>query len=741
MENENSNASKVIIDLQKAKNTKHLDDKLRLARLKKKIIADLKECFSSGIFNKNEIEAILEERYLEDIGFAKHILNAYLEDIEKKQKKVKEDEIKYKSKIEKKEIAKYNIYVDGNNYYKLNEIGEDKQLTNFIIKVNKSITQKNTDGTLTKTFSLTIKSDNKIKTISVKNEDIIDAKSFTRTMRTEVEKAFVDVREDDYAALRAFMFEEEYAVAKGFPYSGIIKAANQLLFVDEKGAIDKNGNNVDEYVSTINSSPFVKDFRKVELAEKQDFLNVLPYVLKANDVRNMVVLFGFSIYSSYAGLTKLGFEAGNEDLKNVHLYIDGLPSSGKTTIPSIIFKFNGIENFEQYSKKASDTKVALEHQLSSNNYAVTVINELNKRTLNHNKYNTLIDIVKNAYDFLGNSKANADTNWKTTTQAQINCPIITVGQNRFTEDAIDYRGVRARFDKSYKSKEDISKAFNNLNENKDLLYKVGKSFRLFCLNMDIDTFSKNYSKTYKRVKKSYNYDDRKSRAIATIIYAYEIFEDFLKTKQLSIKECLGYSLEEIESLILKAYIDFCMLGCEIDKPVEVIYLEYINKAAELSASKTKNEIKHIAFTKGEDYKLTKKQNVMCLAISNAGLNNAHALINEYLTLQGIGDGHLISLSEFKDAISNTDLILGKNETVKFGKSTCKSMCFIYDKLIQNKIDMDFMLDKDSPEIVESKIRERSLEEQIIFWKEKCAELERENRELKQQIKDLHEIPF
>lgn len=738
---ENENSSKNIINLEKVKNVKQLDDKLRLVELRKKIIADLKKCLSAGLLNKNELEALLEKNYPEDIGFAKHTMNLYLREFEKKRKKKQEEEIKRKSKIEKKQVAEYNIYIEGNSYFKLSDKGEDKRLTNFIVSVNKSITQKNTDGTLTKTFNLTIKTEDKTKTISVKNEDIIDAKSFTKTMRTEIEKAFVDVKEDDYAALRAFMFQDKYSVAKGFAYSGIIKADNELLFIDEKGAIDKNGNSVNDYIATVNSSPFIRDFRSVELAEKQDFLDVLPYILKANDIRNMVTLFGFSIYSSYAGLTKLGFELGNEDLKNVHLYIDGLPSSGKTTIPSILFKFNGIENFEQYSKKASDTKIALEHQLSSNNYGVTVINELNKRTLNPNKYNTLIDIVKNAYDYLGNSKANADTNWKTTTQAQINCPIITIGQNRFTEDAIDYRGVRARFDKSYKNKKDITEAFNKLNENKDLLYKIGKSFRLYCLSIDINSFSKNYSKTYKRVKTAYNYDDRKSRAIATIIYAYQIFEDFLKTKDLSLEECLGYSLIQIEEFILKAYIDFCLFGCEIDKPVEVIYLEYINKAAELSANKTTNEIRHIAFTKGEDYKLTKKQSVMCLAISNNGLSNAHALINEYLTLQGIGDGHLIALSEFKDAIVNTDLVLGKNETVKFKDKTCKAMCFVYDKLIENKIDVDFMIDRDAPEVAESKTKERSLAEQVQFWKDKCMELERENRQLKQQLSDCYDVPF
>lgn len=731
MENSNN-----VIDLEKEKNIKHLEDKLKLATLSKKIKANIKECFESKLFTKEEVITLLESRYPENIDFAIHLLNSYI-----KESQTKQNKNKYKNKEEKRAAAKYNIYIHDNNYYKISETSEDKRLTNFTIKINRSITQKNSDGTLTKTFNITIIKDNKSKTISLKNEDIIDAKSFTKTMRTEVEKAFVDVKEDDYAALRAFIFEEKYSVAKGFPYAGTIKANNKLLFIDEKGAIDKSGNNINDYVSTVNTSNFVKDFRNVELAERQDFLDVLPYILKANDIRNMVTLFGFAIYSAYGGLTKLGFELGNEDLKNVHLYIDGLPSSGKTTIPSILFRFNGIENFEQYSKKASDTKVALEHQLASNNYAVTVINELNKRTLNPNKYNTLIDIVKNAYDYLGNSKANADTNWKTTTQAQINCPIITIGQNRFTEDAIDYRGVRARFDKSFKNKKDITKAFNKLNDNKDLLYKIGKSFRLFCLNIDINNFSKNYSKTLKRVKESYKYDDRKSRAIATIIYAYEVFEDFLKSNELSLKECLGYSLEKIEELVLKAYIDFCLFGCEVDKPVEVIYLEYVNKAAELSASKTANEIKHIAFTKGEDYKLTKKQGVMCLAISNTGLNNAHALINEYLTLQGIGDGHLIALSEFKDAISNTDLILGKNEAVKFGKSTSKSMCFIYDKLIENKIDVDFMIDKDTPEVVEGKQRERSLEEQVQFWKDKCDKLERENRDLRRQVDELTIVPF
>lgn len=762
MENKNEHNTNITSIESKLKE-KEVSIKALKANIKEKLRKDAFKYFKNGLTVEEVILDIqtnfdidIKEQKLYKI-IIQELFAEYNRDINKKiLNKIKKEEVE-KRKLEKirkieelkKKSSEYQIYIENNQYYRFVGKDEGKRLTNFLLSINKSIVTKDSDGTESTNYEFYVQGPFPNQDIVLSDEETLDARAFSKAVRRKIPEAFVDIKEEDFAGLRAFVFNAEqnqYTKTIGYTHTGYIFEENKLFFVEENGAFDNTGNFTPKYICTNNKSPYINAMTDVMEITKNELLEVLPLILNINDKKAMITMFGHALFANYSGIAKILFNLGEGDFKNINLYVDGNPSSGKSTITSIVYKICGIKNVENYARKASDTKVAIEHQLASTNSGCCFINELNKRTLSEAKYAGLVDIVKNAYDYLGNSKANIDTNYKTTKQSPVNCPVVTIGQNRFTEDAIDFRGARVSFHSSNKKKKIHSVAFNAIKEKQDLLYKFGKSFKLFMLqNTDLENFKNEYKAIYHDLQKKYANDDRYIRILVTLVHAYKNLEKFLQTYDLTLQEVFNLTIQDIEDYIYKAFVDFCLQGCTTDKDVDVKFLEYINKAAMYSKDKEDAGIIHIPFKRDVDYKVCKRQSVECLAITISGLDKANALIKEWMQTQGIDANHLIDVKAFKSSIVNTEYFTETNVSVKFGKNSVKSMLFYRDKLVMDKIDVDFMLGIDGDvEFIKNRTSiPLSLEEQNQLLRKENAQLQAKIRELEAKLlaKEYENIPF
>ena len=766
MENKNLNLNKEnnVTNIESKLKKKEVSSKTFKVNIKEKLKKDVFKYFKNGLSVEEvtiEIQTNLatddKEKNLYSL-IIKELFMEYNKDLNKKVlvKAKKEEAEKRKlekiQKIEelKKKSSEYQIYIENNQYYRFIGKEEGKRLTNFLMTINKSIITKDSDGNESTSYEFYIQGPFPNQDITLADEEILDARTFSKSIRKKVPEAFIDIKEEDFAGLRAFIFNAEqnkYTKTVGYTHTGFILENEKLYFVEEDGSYDSDGNFTQKYICTNNKSPYITPLGDISDITKEELTEILPLIFNINDKKSIITMFGHALFSSYSGITKILFNKGETDFKNIHLYVDGNPSSGKTTITSLLYKVCGVNNVENYSRKASDTKVSIEHQLAATNSGCCFINEMNIRTLSESKYASLIDIVKNAYDYLGNSKANIDTNYKTTKQSPVNCPVVTIGQSRFTEDAIDFRGARVSLHDSYKKKEVHFMAYKAVEKRQELLYKLGKSFRMFMLkNTVLEDFTNEYKNTYSFLRDKYKHDDRYIRILATLLYAYKNLEKFLKTYGLNLTDVFNLTINDIEEYIYKAFVEFCLQGCTTDKGVDVKFLEYIDKAAIYSKNKEDAGILHIPFKRDVDYKICKRQSIECLAITISGLDKANALIKEWMQTQGMDSNHLIDLKTFKSSIVNTEYLFESNVNVKFGKSSAKSMLFFKDKLIMDKIEVNFMLGVEDEDIEFIKNRTAiplSLEEQNERLLKENESLKAKIRELEEKLKaqEYEQIPF
>ncbi|MBV7273742.1 hypothetical protein JMF89_09725 [Clostridiaceae bacterium UIB06] len=564
----------------------------------------------------------------------------------------------------------FPIHVEDGCYYKYYK-GKKVFITNFIIEPKHIIISPYED--LIK-CELKQCNSNRVEERIFTPQDFNDALSFKKAVNSF--SMIFNGSTSDLQHIKAAVSENTTNIITGVTYEGLHKINKQWFFVD-------NDNAVSEKLYFNSSALVLEDFR-----EAHSNLLEFPCITKEELRKIAPSLFNFNALSVTATLIPylcglfLKGKLEHIGIKYNHLLIEGQSGSGKSqtleNIAAPLLGYNG-----NILDASTCTNFAFTKLASSSNFLPLIIDEYKPKKIGTYRVNLISNIMRNSYD--AHKTIKGTQNLGKNIEFIPRSSVILCGEMGITETANIERSLKIFLSTSNLTK-DTKKNFVNLKENSELLSKLGNSLLMGGLKMSEENLKTAYNMFYKKFSGDNIHSERIKESITNALLGLSLLLEVFADLGLNFKEATGYSSKDIETALKTSVVKELLEDNAKSKSVVDITLETLNRMA------ANGEL-----VQGADYNCTKdfdgdkvlRLNYTVFYDRLLKYCKDHNLDIEVLTLGG-----------FKKQISKMNYCKAYNKPTSFHvtntfngtKKTFRAAVLYVDKLKENNIDVDFMVE-------------------------------------------------
>ncbi|WP_411681291.1 hypothetical protein [Clostridium thailandense] len=562
------------------------------------------------------------------------------------------------------------IHMEDGCYYKYYK---DKKIfiTNFIIEPKYIITSPYEE--LMK-CELKLCNSNYVAERTFTPQDFNDALSFKKSFNNF--RLIFNGSNSDLQHIKANVSENTANVIKGVSYEGFHKINKQWFFVDNDIAVSEK--------LYFNSSALVlEDFREAHsnLLEfscitKEELEKIAPSLFNFNALSITATLIPY-----LCGLFLKG-KLEHMGIKYNHLLIEGQSGSGKSqTLENIAAPILGYRG--NILDASTCTNFAFTKLASSSNFLPLIIDEYKPKKIGTYRVNLISNIMRNSYD--AHKTIRGTQNLGKNIEFTPRSSVILCGEMGITETANIERSLKIFFSTSNLTK-DTKKNFLNLKENSELLSKLGNSLLMGGLKMSEENLKATYNMFYKKFSGDKIHSERIKESITNALLGLSLLVEVFADLGLNFKEATGYSSKDIETSLKTSVVKELLEDNAKSKSVVDITLETLNRMAANG-----DLIQGADYSSAKDFDGDKVLRLNYTVFYDRFLKYCkdHNLDIEILTLGG-----------FKKQISKMSYCKAYNKPTSFhvantfngSKKTFRAAVLYVDKLIENNIDVDFMIE-------------------------------------------------
>lgn len=572
--------------------------------------------------------------------------------------------------IEKNTNYNSPIHVEDGCYYK-NYKGRKIFITNFIIEAKYIIISPYEE--LIK-CELKLCNSNHVVERTFTPQDFNDALSFKKAVNSFT--LVFNGSNSDLQHIKAKISEDITHIINGVSYEGFHKLNKKWFFVD-------NDNAVSEELYHNSSAIVLEDFREAHsnLLEfscitKEELQILAPSLFNFNDLSVTATLIPY-----LCGLFLKG-KLEHIGIKYNHLLIEGQSGSGKSqTLENIAAPLLGYRG--NILDASTCTNFAFTKLASSSNFLPLIIDEYKPKKIGTYRVNLISNIMRNSYDAHKTIKGtqNLGKNIEFTPRSSV----ILCGEMGITETANIERSLKIFLSTSNLNK-NTKNHFTNLKENSLLLSKLGNSLLMGGLKMSEENLKATYDMFFKKFSGNNIHNERIKQSITNALLGLALLLEIFENLGLNFKEASGYSSKDIETALKASVIKELLEYNTKSKSVVDISLEAFNRMAANGD-----------LVRGADYDCTKDSDGDKVLRLNYTVFYDRFL--KYCKDHNL-DIEVLTLGSFKKQISKMSYCKFYNKPTCFHvantfngtKKTFRAAVLVVDKLKENNIDVDFMIE-------------------------------------------------
>jgi len=342
------------------------------------------------------------------------------------------------------------------------------------------------------------------------------------------------------------------------------------------------------------------------------------------------------------------------------LFVHGGQGSGKTSTSSLIMRLCGYSISDTFS--CTMKPFPMRKILSSTNAVPIILDEFKKSDMKDDQVNALLRYIRSTYSGEIEDKGNAD---QSMSDYRLTAPISVMGEWNINQPAIMERVLLVRLTDIVKKQTSMQEAFNNLKD----LYLEGfmPSYIQFCLNQN---FEELYSKSKVEIKEysiGKNIAPRIKNNLSILIIGIRLFIDYAKQNnidlpQIDIVKILDEQLLEITGSLNG------IVRSAVDQLIE-----------ELAIMASMDRI-----CSSVHYKIVEHKGKKILAIK---FSRVYPMFKEQIKKVGY-EGDLLDKESYMKLFDQTEYIIGKNLSIRFGKDTFRSLCVDIEAAMAANINLE-----------------------------------------------------
>ncbi len=428
-----------------------------------------------------------------------------------------------------------NIGIKNNSYYRMKidektgELKFNKKLSNFIGRILEFIKFEEEYG-FAKIQIRTDKNKEYIKTVSTTCFE--DIKSFRKVLKkSNLDLVFRATRIEELEDIGQHMCYFEYPERTGVRSIGLHKFNNKWCFVGNDKTIDADGAKKEDIVFLKAQFEVIKtNILNYDEITKEELELLKPHLFNFTEHSKACIILGYIASCWFRMIFK------EASLYQPHLQIIGAAGSGKTTTRN-----NIITPFFAMTSNAIDANQITHFggikAASSSNTVPMLVEEYKPYKMSETRKQIFSDLGRNCYDCTDAIRGRADQTIEIYPQTT---PIILIGEAGTSETALEERSIILNFNK-LDITPDHTKSMKFLEDNKELVSKLGRTILNLALKTDKDTL-KNLSREYEVIFKEKISADRIRNSACIVSIGYKaitsIFEKYGIDVPISLKEMI-----------------------------------------------------------------------------------------------------------------------------------------------------------------------------------------------------------
>lgn len=434
-----------------------------------------------------------------------------------------------------------NIIQKNNCYVRIVErdfVKEEVLLSNFIMKVENVLIADDINEKYATVLFINRKGYKEKREIEIKVLDSVSLLSSTLNSEKFTFRGF----DNDLKAIKVLMFETPYAEIKGVKMIGTHMLNNKEVFVFHDKAIDKNNREVkgikliEDYAEIQSTLSDAKEIKKQELEQ------IAPYLFSFNDIQNTSLLWGAVAVNFLTGKLR------RNKIKLAYFDIEGESGGGKSaTLEATILPVFGYKLHDVLTC-ASTTQYALERRVSITQEIPIILNEMKEEKLKKDKKDMISDVRRNSYDNSSNLRGRKSL--KKSLSRSLFGKIWIVAESIPVETANIERTLKIILAKSFIT-EEREAALNVLEQNSEIITKLGKSLLLEAMNADEQKLI-NHIYELRKEDKIYNFDKRISKNIVNAIVGIELLNKVFLKLDLDMQRLTGYNVAMLKDILIES---------------------------------------------------------------------------------------------------------------------------------------------------------------------------------------------
>lgn len=453
-------------------------------------------------------------------------------------------DVYYKYKKDEKEKSSTGevegISVNDYSYVKPYKNGALKYLSTFIISLNRVIINIENNKVH---YDLDIFNDTDTTNIIMDSTDFNNKNKFMNHLN-KLSFSFYG-NQNELQEIKHYISKDNYKTSRSVNFIGIHYIDNKRYFISDDKAITSDLEVIDNITLSEDRKEVKTNILDTTEASRKDLEKLGRLLYSYNQL---------SVTSSIIGTVPIMLAKPllcNARIYPPHLMIYGESGSGKSrTTEDIINQFFNLDDSTNIAFD-SMTKFTLHKSISSSNNIPVIIEEYKPSYSNISNVQLVSNTMRYSYDGTVAKRGRAD---QTTESYPLLAPIILVGEEGQEETAIKERSIILNFSKAESYKKDRTDSYFELEQDRELLNRFGRTILNHVLNLDMVDIKSRYISILKETNSKIS-TGRVAENISMVILGNYIIQDIYNSYGLDLEKLTNVSMEDITSSIINSQIE------------------------------------------------------------------------------------------------------------------------------------------------------------------------------------------
>lgn len=483
--------------------------------------------------------------------------------------------------------------------------------------------------------------------------------------------------EKDLANIQLYMNNKyrEYNHCKGVSCIGLYQDGEKWNYVGMDASINHKNEPIDSIISIVESNGALNsDITRTEMISGSELKTLAANLFKFNIPERTVSILGWCCVCFFKERLR------QKNIKLSHLVLEGAAGSGKSeTLEKVIQPIFGLTG--SGIACSGITKFSNLKSTSSTNTLPIIFEEYKPHKMGKIAVEIVSAIVRDTYDC--HTEIRGRQNLSVVNYMR-KSPICIVGEAGFNESAARERIIDVQFAVSDRTAEHTEN-FKQLEKNRELIGKLGKSMLMLALNMPDDSFEKFISES--KVFEQLNLKSRVELGISNLYLGILLLKDLFEAYHLDFEKYVGITLAEIRSALTNNVMGAMDEGGGVRSATDNIIQKFDVMAL-------KGRIR-----KGEDFIVDREANELCLRVKDI-----YDEFTKYVREFDVQDIDMLPQGDFTKQLRKEayfkDYALRKFSIREDGKTIDKRVrCFVLDlKKLNQCCQLEMFADKDPDDI-------------------------------------------